>query len=195
MRKGFLAGLLVLVTLMSIGCGTKTASDYYVRPDVELGFIKRIAVLPFQNNSSDEFAAERLREVVITQVMSMGIFDVVDKGIVDSVLREEAVEPGTPIDKLTLKRLGQRLNVQAFMLGSVDQAGENRRGSFSYPELSLALRLVEAKTGMVLWRASGHGSGYSTWGRLFGLAPEDSYQVGVGVVKEMLSSIPAGEQL
>ncbi len=192
MRRGFLVTFLAVIIFSLYGCGSKTASDYFVRQDVELGFIKKIAVLPFQNNTKDEFAGERTREIVITQVLAMGLFDVVDKGIVDSVLKEEAVEPGTPIDKLTLKRLGQRLNVQAFLLGSVDQAGESRRGSFSYPELSLALRLVEAKSALVLWRASGHGSGYSTWGRLFGLAPNDSYQVTVDVVKRMLSTIPAG---
>jgi len=192
MRKGFLVFLLLVVTFVTIGCGTGSAPDYYVRPDVELGFIKKVAVLPFENHTKDDFAAARVRDLTITEILSLGLFDVVDKGVVDSVLREEAIEPGTPIDLLTLKRLGQRLNVQAFVLGSVDLAGENRRGSFSYPELSVSMRLVEARTGLVLWRATGHGSGYSTIGRLFGLASRDAHQVGVKVIRRMLETIPAG---
>ncbi len=192
MRKGFLVICLAAVIFSLYGCGPNVASDHFLRQDVELGFIKKVAVLPFANHTKDQFIAARAREISITQVLSLKLFDVVDKGIVDSVLREEAIDPGAPIDKLTLRRLGQRLNVQAFILGSVDNMEEARRGSFSYPEFTLSQRLVEAKTSMVIWQATGHGSGYSVLGRLFGLSSKDSFQIMVNVVRKMLSTIPAG---
>ncbi len=194
MRKGFLVVLMLAIILSLYGCGANVASDHFLRQDVQLGFIKKVAVLPFTNHTKEQFIAERAREITITQVLSMGLFDVVDKGIVDSVLREEAIDPGAPLDKLTLRRLGQRLGVQAFILGSVDNMEESRRGSFSYPEFTLSLRLVEAKTSMVIWQSTGHGSGYSVLGRLFGLSAKDSFQVMVRVVRKMLSTIPAGAQ-
>lgn len=190
MGKGFLVAFVSLSVFFLAGCGGKSSSESFLRQDVELGYVNRIAVVPFENHTKDEFAAERARNVTITQVLAMGLFDVVDKGLVDSALREEAIEPGVPLDKPTLKRLGQRLNVQALMLGAVDQAEEGRKGSFAFPEVSLTLRLVEAQAAMILWQASGHNSGYTLWGRLFGLAPRDAFRISLELVRDLLSTLP-----
>jgi len=191
MRKCFLvAFILVIVDILS-GCGVKTSSQSFLREDTELGFVQRVAVLPFENHSKDEFAAARARDFTITQGLAMGLFDIVDKGLVDSVLQEEVIEPGAPLDESMTKRLGQRLKVQAILLGAVDYAGEGEKGNFAFPELSLTMRLVDADTAVVLWQASGHGSGYCLWKRLFGLAPRDIFQVGLGTIKDMLETLPA----
>ena len=191
MRKCFLvAFILVIVDILS-GCGVKTSSQSFLREDTELGFVQRVAVLPFENHSKDEFAAARARDFTITQGLAMGLFDIVDKGLVDSVLQEEVIEPGAPLDESMTKRLGQRLKVQAILLGAVDYAGEGEKGNFAFPELSLTMRLLDADTAVVLWQASGHGSGYCLWKRLFGLAPRDIFQVGLGTIKDMLETLPA----
>ncbi len=191
MRKCFLvAFILVIVDILS-GCGVKTSSQSFLREDTELGFVQRVAVLPFENHSKDEFAAARARDFTITQGLAMGLFDIVDKGLVDSVLQEEVIEPGAPLDESMTKRLGQRLKVQAILLGAVDYAGEGKKGNFAFPELSLTMRLLDADTAVVLWQASGHGSGYCLWKRLFGLAPRDIFQVGLGTIKDMLETLPA----
>jgi len=118
MRKCFLvAFILVIVDILS-GCGVKTSSQSFLREDTELGFVQRVAVLPFENHSKDEFAAARARDFTITQGLAMGLFDIVDKGLVDSVLQEEVIEPGAPLDESMTKRLGQRLKVQAILLGA-----------------------------------------------------------------------------
>ena len=191
MRKCFLvAFILVIVDILS-GCGVKTSSQSFLREDTELGFVQRVAVLPFENHSKDEFAAARARDFTITQGLAMGLFDIVDKGLVDSVLQEEVIEPGAPLDESMTKRLGQRLKVQAILLGAVDYAGEGKKGNFAFPELSLTMRLVDADTAVVLWQASGYGSGYCLWKRLFGLAPRDIFQVGLGTIEDMLETLPA----
>ncbi|MFC1523470.1 hypothetical protein ACFL6N_01640 [Thermodesulfobacteriota bacterium] len=155
-----------------------------------MGFINRIAVLPFENNTTDKFAPERARNSTITQILSLGIADVIDKGLVDSVLLEEAVEYGKPIDQVTLKRLGQRLNIQAFFMGTVNTSNISRKGSVSYPEISLTLRLIDARAAMILWQASGHQDGDSTWARLFGLPSRDAFYVSNNLIRELLSTIP-----
>lgn len=182
-------GLLVLFTLA--GCSGKTTLESFMREDVDLGFITRVAVLPYENHSRDEFADERVRDITITQILAYGLFDVVDKGQVDSVLRDEAVDLGEPMDAATLKRLGQRLNVQAFMLGSIDYVGEGRKGAVVYPELSITMRLLEVNSAMILWQASGNRNGDSLVGRLFGIAPADTYRVSMYLVRQLLASIPA----
>ena len=186
-----IAFVLLIVDLLS-GCGIKTSSESFLREDIEIGYVRQVAVLPFENHSDDEYAAARAEDFTITQGLALGLFDIVDKGLVDSILREEAIEPGTPLDLPTVKRLGKRLNVQALLLGSVDYAKEVRRGNYSYPEFSITLRLIDVGTAIVLWQTSGHGSGYSLWGRLFGLAPRDIFQVELGTIKDILETIPSG---
>jgi len=191
MRKYFLIACVLLIVSLLGGCGVKISSETFLRENIELGYVRQVAVLPFANHSKDEFAAARAQDYTITQGLAMGLFDIVDKGLVDSVMREEAIDPGTPLDMPTIKRLGQRLNVQALLLGAVDYAEEGRRGNFAFPELSLTLRLIDVGTGTVLWQASGYGSGYSVWGRLFGLASRDIFQVGLETIEEMLETLPA----
>ncbi|MCB2183801.1 MAG: penicillin-binding protein activator LpoB [Desulfobulbaceae bacterium] len=181
--------LLVLVIVCLAGCSTKSPVSF-TREDVTLDFVKKVCVMPLENHSEEKFAAELARNVINTQILEMGLFDIVDKGIVDSVRYEEAVEPGTPLSAHALQRLGQRLNVNAIIVGSVDLAGEKRVGSVIVPEISLTLRLIEIKSGLILWQASGYNDGDSMLGRLFGLTPGDTYQVALELVRNILHTIP-----
>lgn len=188
MRKLLL--ILAVMALLLPGCSiTGSSNESYLREDVDFNFVQRIAVLPFQNNSEDNYAIVRTRDITITHVLTMGLFDVVEKDLVDSALLEEVITPGAEIDPLSLKRLGNRLRVQAFLLGTVDMAGESKVGNTSAPEMALTLRLIEAESGMVLWQASGHNSGESYSRRLLGIKGDDAYQITVKLVKSLLRTL------
>lgn len=166
--------------------------ESFLRDEVDLTYVTRIAVVPFENNSKEPFAPERVRGMAITEILSQGLFDVVDKGLVDSAFRDEAVDlTKGPMDGGSMKRLGQRLNVQAFLLGSIDQAGEVQRGPNSYPALSMTLRLVDINTGMIFWQASGSRTGDSISKRLFGLGSDDEFKVALRLLRQLLSTISA----
>jgi hypothetical protein len=182
--------ILAVIVLPLSGCGTKGASpESYLREDVDFNFVQRIAVLPFHNNSDDNYAPVRTRDITITHVLTMGLFDVVERDLVDSALREEVVTTETDIDPLSLKRLGSRLKVQAFLLGTVDMAGEVRIGNTSAHEIALTLRLIEAESGMVLWQASGHRSGESLSKRLLGISGDDAYKITQSLVRTLLGTL------
>lgn len=192
MKKIVIPIIVLVYCSLLVSCGGKATIKSFMREDVTLDFVSRVCVLPLQNNTDKQYADELARDVINTQILAMDLFDVVDQGIVDSILHEEAIEPGSPISQLMLKRLGQRLNVQAIMVGSVDMAGDKRSGSIVVPEISLTLRLIETKSGLILWQASGHRDGDSMLGRLFGITPADSYKVVLALTRELLSTIPAG---
>ena len=182
--------ILVVIMLPLVGCSTMGSStEAYVREDIDFSFVQRIAVLSFKNNSDDKYAPVRTRDVTITHVLTQGLFDVVEKNLVDSALRDEVISPGSEIDPLTLKRLGSRLQVQAFLLGTVDMAGMSTLGTTSSPQLALTLRLVEADSGMVLWQASGHRSAASLANRLLGTPGDDAYQITVSLVRTLLRTL------
>ena len=190
-KKTFCVLLLIGVSLGLAGCGFPFMgkSKAFVRENVDFGFVQKIAVLPVENNSKDEFAPELVRDITITRILAMKLFDVTDKGLVDSFLREEAIDPGKPLDVSTIKRLGQKLNVQSLLLTTLDIAADSRKGTMSYPEMSVTLRLLEVETGLVIWQAGGHQSGDSIWRRLFGLAGRDKYQVTVSLLEDILHTI------
>jgi curli biogenesis system outer membrane secretion channel CsgG len=189
MEKKIAALLLLLLLATLPGCSSRGLTKSFLREDVNLAYIQTIAVMPFENLGAAGAAAQRIRDITITQVLASGLFDVVDRGRVDSMLREEAIEPGAPIDALTLKRMGQRLGVQAFLMGSVEQTSEARTGTAVYPETTLTLRLVDVEAGNVLWQATGRGSGYSLLDRLFGVAPKDAFRVTLDLITRMLNTI------
>ena len=187
-----IAAVMALLLCLPAGCSLTggAGSRSFVRENVDLGYVEKIAVLPLQNNSKDEFAPEMLRDIIITRVFATKLFDVIDKGLVDSMLREEAIDAGKPIDGPTARRLGQRLGVQALLLGTVDMATEGRKGSVVYPEMAATLRLLDTESGQVIWQAGGNASGDSLARRLFGLSGRDSYQVATGLVNDLIRTVP-----
>jgi hypothetical protein len=188
MQRFALVGCLVLACVLS-GCSGKFTNDEFIRDDVDFDAVSRVAVLPFLNHTSDKYAHERVRNVAITQLLAYGVADVVDRGIVDSVLYEEVIDPAQPIDLINLKRLGQRLDVQAFLLGDVDLVASKQSGSFAYPQLGLTLRLVEAQSASIIWQSSGHWTSESFSGKMFGIAPTDSYHVNIELLGRMVKSL------
>jgi len=124
-------GFILLFSFLVSGCAGNSQVQHFLREEVALDFVKRVAVLPLQNNTKEEFAAELARDVLTTQVLALGLFDVVDSGIVDSVLHEEGLEPGSTLSLVSMKRIGKRLDVQAVILGSVNLAGDKRQGSIA----------------------------------------------------------------
>jgi len=138
MSKKLIAITLSVVLLSLSGCGSSSSTKFFQRENTSLAYIQTVAVLPFEGGGN----APRIREFTMTQVLASGLFDVVDKGRVDNLLQEEALAAGTPLDEVTLRRLGQRLNVQAFILGAVQQVTTSR-GSAAFPEITMTLRLVD----------------------------------------------------
>ncbi|MEW6426590.1 MAG: GNA1162 family protein [Thermodesulfobacteriota bacterium] len=188
MQRYLLLILCSLFLLCQGGCAGKAKSSFN-REDADLSLVRSIAVLPFENNSGDKYATERIRDLCISTILSSRLFDVVDKGIVDGVLKEEAVtEPGA-MNRQVIKRLGQQLGVQALLVGTVDTAGEVRRGSVSFPEVAMTLRLLDINSGTILWNASGTRNGDSVMRQLFGLKTDDAYTVASRLTRDLLATI------
>ena len=178
--------LLLLSVILLGGCGSRGAVKSYLREGVDPTFVKKVAILKFENHTENKQAADRLRDLVTMEALAMGLFDVVDRTVVDEVLAEEGVEEGTGLDKDTVRRLGKRLGVQALLVGSVNAYEEEREGSYSYPVVSLSLRLLDVASGEIVWKAGGTETGYSLWGRLFGWKPKNAIEVSFRLVERLL---------
>ncbi|WP_022853155.1 GNA1162 family protein [Thermodesulfatator atlanticus] len=189
MFKNIRCLLLICLIFLVTSCGAPLVQKSYLRPGVDVSYIKKIAVLKFQNNSQNKYAAERLRNIVITEILAKGIFDVVDKSLVDMVLMEEIVGEEGAYNKATLRRIARKLGVQAVLTGSVDAYDIERTGTYSYPVVGLSLTLIDGSTGEIVWQASGTASGYSTWGRIFGTKGKDLTELSFELVQRLLDTL------
>lgn len=189
MKKVILV-LVSIATLFVSGCGSKEpSSTVFLREGLDLNYVERVAILPFENLTADQYTGKRVRDITFTETLASGKFDVVEQGVVDAVLREMALSAETPLDAPVLKILGKRLGVNAFLSGTVNSLKGGGSG-YSYPEVSLTLHLIDIESAEVLWRSTAYKNGYSIWNRLFDLDPQDEFEITLLLLREMLASIP-----
>ncbi len=163
----------------------------FIRENVDISYIKKVAVLTFENHSKEENAQEIIRDIVITEILANKIFDVEGKTITDAAITEETGSELNDVvyDKETLKRIVRKLKVQGLIIGSVDEYGLKRESGYSYPIITLTLRLIDGKTGIIIWQSTATSSGYSWRDRLFGIKSKDLNQLAFEVVEKILSSL------
>jgi hypothetical protein len=183
--------LLVLLSLVfSSGCGVPMS---YVHPTADLTHIKTVAVVPLRNLTQEKGAEGKVMNVVVADVLRRGVFDVVEFGEVARVLREEGFrEEEGVISRSIAERAGKRLNVQAFILGSVEEYGVSRTGGSSYPEVSVSLKLIDAKSYKILWEATDSVKGATILDRLFGVGKKSPSDLSRELIAEMFDTLFGG---
>lgn len=186
--------LITVIPLIFFGLlsGCSTPTRHYAAESLGLGYVKRVVVLPFKNHTDTKFAEQRFRDVVTTEILSRELFEIVEKGETQRFLTEEVVQnEHDSLDQATAMRLGQELNVQAYLAGSVEDFSVEQNGNYSYPIIAATLRLVDVKTGQIIWQTSGSETGYRTVDRLFGFASDDANQVSFRLAQRLLASLSA----
>jgi polysaccharide biosynthesis protein PelC len=190
--RALLGGLMVAwcLTVFS-GCGTTPVS--YVHPTADLTYITTVAIVPFQNLTQERGAEGKMANMVAAEVLRRGVFDVVEFGEVIKVLREEGFRPEEGlINKNMAERAGKRLNAQAFITGSVQEYGLSRGGGSTYPEVSLSLSLIDAKSHKILWEATHSLKGGTLLDRLFGIGKKSPSDLSQELVADMLDTLFGG---
>ena len=184
----FAAISLIFFAITVSGCATRVQS--FSEKGMDYGFYRRVALLPLENHSEEEFADERVADILSTAIMQRGLFEIVQKGDLDLFLREEV--PGrdvTSLDKETGGKLAKLLKVDAYISGSVDSYETVRNGSYSYPVVAATIRMVDTESGRIIWQANGSETGYSTSQRIFGMASEDIHQVSLRLMQKLLQTM------
>lgn len=179
----------LFLMLGEAGCA-QTQPAHYAAEALGLGYIKRVMVLPLENHTNEAFAHERFQDAVTTEILHRGLFEVVEKGEAQRFLREELVsKQQETLDQATAQRLGQELNVQAYLAGAVEDFTERQNGNYRYPVVAATLRLIDVKTGQIVWQSSGSESGYRTFDRLFGFVGADINIVSYKLAQRVLGTI------
>jgi TolB-like protein len=185
---------LITVALMVIfipSCGGMSTPSFYINQNIDFSFIKKVAVLPFENLTSDKFAGDIVRQVVISELLATGLVEVVVPGESISAVEKLSGKPGGPLNAGQIQAIGKSLKVQAVIIGAVEKYGENRQGNISSPEVTITLMMADTSSGSVIWSVTRTQGGAGFWSRHFGARSDTMSETVLKVVKEALKTLYA----
>ncbi|MGE5303061.1 MAG: hypothetical protein ACM3TN_07005 [Alphaproteobacteria bacterium] len=176
-KRGNAAGMIgcFLMLMLIPGCSTAATTDY-VHPKYDFSLIQKIAVLPLENLSADQQAGEKIRKMVVSEILAAGVLDAVDPAQVNQALNQAQIQNISSISAKQFAELGKSLGVQAFVVGSVDTYERINVGGGSFPEVAITLRALDAASGAVIWSTSKSAGGVGFFGRLFGFGGDTMYE-------------------
>lgn len=182
-----------LLFLVLSGCnGTP---KHYIKAGANFQYIKKVAVLPLNNLTDDKYAGEKVKSIIIMEILERGIFEVAEDGevnkVVGDVFREMGFREGEliVIDMETIKRIAEKLGVQAVFIGSVESYGQSRGGGTPYSVVSLSLRLVESNSGITLWRGFYSKKGNSFAKNIFGIDQKNEIELSRDVSRQLMITL------
>jgi TolB-like protein len=184
----FLPTALCLLLVVSLSCCPRLPR-IFVRPGTTISELPRIAVLPFDNLTGEEGAGEKITEIFTMELMRLGRFEVAEPGRVKKATKERRIRTTRDIDLDAAKWLGEILNLDLILVGSVLDFETQESQNKQVPVVTVTLRLVHANTGMTLWaayrsRKGDDGETLFGWGRITSLS-----QLANAVASEMLQTL------
>jgi TolB-like protein len=177
--------------LAAAGCSANPKPTEFTNPAFDFGFLERVAVLPFENLSSDRQAGARATRLLITEVLASGTLDVVEPGEVQAAIGQFGTRVVQPSHE-QIVALGESLGVQALILGTVTQSDLARSGSSTVPVVGLDVRMVEVETGTVVWAATVTVKGDNFAARVLGTPGQPVAETTRRAVRRVLRTLIEG---
>lgn len=179
----------------------KQDQEYWeVHPDYAKHSPDVIAVLPMDNFSLEPELEHVLYDSVYQNIQRRGYRRIsVEK--VKKVMDDMGIQTSGQLQGISLQRLSETLNADAVFTGQVDQSASIHEGVYDAIVVSCSLRLVDCKTGIVLWRSEQWRTAHRQWqldpfNALVNLAAHAGASRGdriAWLVQEMLKTIPQGK--
>jgi len=162
--------------LVLTGCGGMGATKF-VHAGFDFGFIERVAVVPFENLSSEQGAGARATRYFTTALLSAEAFDVVEPGEVSKAVEQFGFVASAQLTEEQAVSLGRTLGVQAVFLGSLAESAKIRSGSNNVSVITVVTSMVETETGTTVWSSTNTEDSASIWSSLFGTGQKSSSEV------------------
>lgn len=179
----------VLVVLCLAGCRSAVTSEAYRDQNMDFGSLQSVAVMPFANLTRETQAAERVRDVFVTQLLASGAVYVIPPGEVKRGIQRAGIgDPASPSAEEVVRFAGI-VKVEAVITGVVREYGEVRSGQSSANAVSVGVSMIEAQTGRVVWNASSTKGGIGVTERLLGGGGRPMDDVTEQAVNELLDKL------
>jgi curli biogenesis system outer membrane secretion channel CsgG len=185
-------GRYMTIVLLALGLACGPAPRTYLSDDITALKGYRVALLPLDNLSAVDGASTKIDEILLVELLHLGLFDVVDPGQVEKVLMELRIRRTSELTREEITALSEKINIRALITGSVLEYGskESRSsGGASVPTVSVVLRMIEAASGRILWAASHSRTGDDAE-KVFGVGRvRNQSKLSKTLIKDMLESM------
>lgn len=190
MKSFRLLALMIIVFIISVTLnGCAYPSSNFKNENMDFSSIRRVAVLPFHNLTSDDNAAERVRETFMGMLQATKAVYVVPPGEVARAINLANMRtPSTPSAD-EIKTLARILKVQAVITGVLKEYGTVHSGASEASVISMQLRMMETETGTVVWSASSTKGGITLSDRLWGGGGKPMDVVTEGAINDLLDKL------
>lgn len=185
--SGRLLGLLLGAALLS--CGHKYHSSFHSRPQA-LSAIKTVVVLPLDNLTANPDAGVAVTDLLVTQLFQLGRFRILSKIELEQLYAQQNLKIPKSIDRGTAAELARRVGADGVLYGSVTEfayQGGSSDEDEKEPAVGINLRLVDARTGTVVWGSSSSRAS----DEVFAYEKDALGQVTVRALRTMLSDLPS----
>ena len=151
--------LLVILEFIS-ACSSATTPHAYVRKNHDQPGVKKVAIFSFHNNTMIAEASKIVTGAFVASLVKTKKFKVEFPGNIKSFLVNERIIVRTGVDLDTIKRMGRRLGVDAVIMGRIEEfVGMEEKKKGVIPVVSISSRLVDVRTGKILWMAQHRRTG------------------------------------
>ena len=158
LTKKFIFLLFILEFISA--CSSATTPYAYVRKNHNQPVVKKVAIFSFHNNTMIAEASKIVTGAFVASLVKTKKFKVEFPGNIKSFLVNERIIVRTGVDLDTIKRMGRRLGVDAVIMGRIEEfvgVEEKKRGVI--PVVSISSRMVDVRTGKILWMAQHRRTG------------------------------------
>jgi hypothetical protein len=159
---------ILLIVLLMGGCAS-TISTVFINPEFGFGGVERVAIVNFENLSSDQGVGDYVTRVFLTELLAAKAFDIVEPGEVSHYLAAKGITKNSEETVDQIKDMGKTLNVQAVIFGSIGESTQYRSNTQASHILSLTVRMVGTETGSTVWSAVVNTKGPGFFARMFGV--------------------------
>lgn len=176
-----------LMLIFAGGCGIKPT--VFLHPQFNFSFIERVAVVPFENLSSDQGAGARVTQIFVTELFSYEAFNIVEPGETGRVLEPYSIVRTSALTNEQIESIGRQLKVQALFLGTVTESSSQRSAGSNSNTVTLTVRLVETETGETVWSATHSEGGRGFWSAVFGTDSRSYSEVTRRCVRRIIDTL------
>ncbi len=181
------ARAVAFVGLICAGCAGNVTT--FIHPQADFSLVRRVAVLPIENLTREPTASPKVRQLLIIELLSSGSVEVVDVGEVAHAIRMTGVAPPSAPANEDVLKLGEELEVQALIAGSVQEFSQSRSSGAPSTSVSISLRMIETDTGTVIWSSTVSKSGVGAMGRLFGVGGDSATERAHELIRKALKTL------
>jgi hypothetical protein len=167
MREKMTRSLTPLALLAALSACASSGHRYQDKK-MDFGALKTVAVMPFQNLSRDNLAADRVRDVFANALLATEAVYVVPNGEVARALGKVGVPIAMSPSAEEVVKLGQALKAEGILTGTVKEYGEVRSGTAVGNAISVSVQMQETSSGKVIWAGTTTKGGVTFSDRLFG---------------------------